>query len=152
VWIADYVSQNSQLPISQVQGFTQFVAKQDVVATQNSTTSTSFVALSAAGPTLDNLQRGTYILQYGAAIQPVANAQPGGLIVPYINTVYAGDDYRIWGSGDASTALLGNSVARSAVIDLTENSNSVTLKYASWNGGQTFFENRWLMALRIANL
>lgn len=150
VWIADYVSQNSLLPISQVQGFTQFVAQQNVVTANESTSSTSYVDLATVGPEIDGLAKGKYVILYGCAIAGASDTD--GLASLSINSAAPDDNDGIHG-GSPTGDILSMSVARVLVKDLTENENTLRMKFRRELGaGTVTFWQRWLVTLRIASL
>lgn len=150
VWIADYVSQNGLLPIGQVQGFTQFVAQQAVVTANQSTSSTTYVDLATVGPEIDGLAKGKYVILYGCAIAGAGDTD--GIASLSINGA-APDDNDGVHAGSPSGDILSISVARVLVKDLTENENTLRMKFRKELGPSSVtFWQRWIVTLRIASL
>lgn len=148
---ADYVSQNSLLPISQVQGFTQFVAQSDKIldGTNATTTSTTYTDLSTVGPQLTGLAAGQYLFFYGFT----GGGTTGGLIT-YASLSFNG------GSPSASDFAEvfsgpGPSVGSYSVMGLTPktltgSNNTVKMQYKT-SGGTSSYANCWLTSLRVGN-
>lgn len=149
VWMADYVSQNSLLPISQVQGFTQFVAQQDVVTANESTSSSTYVDLATVGPQITGLSKGKYIILYGCAIAGASDTD--GLASVSINGAAPDDNDGIHGGSPAGD-ILSISAARVLVKDLAENENTLKMQFRVELGSSVTFWQRWLVTLRIASL
>jgi hypothetical protein len=149
VWIADYVSQNSLLPISQVQGFTQFVAQTDKILTAQTTTSTSYADLTTAGPEVTGLSAGQYLFLYG-----FTGGGVGSGIISYASPSFNGDtpssDDLIEVFSGPGPSFGSYSVMGSTLKTLTENNNSAKLQYQT-SSGTSSFEKRWLTALRVGN-
>jgi hypothetical protein len=141
-WLADA----PVFPISQVFGFTQFAAQTAVVATLESTTSTSYADLATAGPTLSALPDGKYVVVVAAA----ADASAAG--------VDCWMSYSV--NGDSATDARGSRVATASIaglsmfstVSLSNNgSSTLTAKYRT-SGGTSSFTNRCLFALKYGNL
>jgi hypothetical protein len=152
--LADYVAQNSLIPVSQLRGFTQLVAQQDEIFTPESTTSTSYADLTTAGPQLTGLERGVYIIQYGCecGATPIPASADSAIMSPSINGATPDETARVVFQSLFSTAQLSANVARALRVELSENDNSIKLQYRCINGNGVSFADRWLTALRIGNL
>lgn len=152
VWIADYVSQNSLLPISQVQGFSQFIVKQDTVDTgETRAWEDAYDDLATVGPQLTEVGSGKYLVMYGAQVATTEGDVKPQMSID-INAAGATDTDSIY--FQASSSRLNAPLMRALIIDLTESSNSLVCKYKRTGSGATVatFSSRWLIALRIANL
>jgi hypothetical protein len=152
VWIADYVSQNSLLPISQVQGFTQFTAKQashNFGGSPSSTTSATFANVSPSVE-LTDISPGQYLLFYGGNGLP--GVQDLGYIGLSINSAVpvSGEYVQFWGGNGPAGGT--NSHMLVAYKTLTESINTLTIQIAVQTGGDTFQVNyAFVTALRIGN-
>ena len=93
----------------------------------------------------DDLPKGKYILAYGANVNSNGGAN-FALLSPQVNSIAPSDNDRAGASGTNQI-----SVSRLAAFDLAEDVNTVTLKYRVDSGTGTF-RNRWLIALKFANL
>lgn len=146
-YMVDYLSVNQPLvPISQISGFSQFTAKFDLVATAQSTSSTSFVDLGTVGPQLTGLPRGSYVILFGAQYAKAS----GATMSVSLNGASADVED---GATTAVNTGAGMSIMRAVAKTLTDpESNSVVVKYKSDDGGSSSWQNRWLIVLRYANI
>lgn len=144
VWIADYVAQNLMVPISQVQGFTQFTASYATVLTTEEVTSTTYTDPTTPGPTITGLADGQYLLIFGFQLGPASNLTSAHMS-PSVNGATPSDD------DSAQTRAVEGGTAR-AVVKTVEGtgSNTVKMQYRRVGGTDGDFERRWLVALRIA--
>jgi hypothetical protein len=147
VWIADYVSQNLSLPISQVLGFTTFVAQTtDPVNTAEATGSTSYTNLATVGPTLTGISDGLYVVLFGCRISHSLGGGDAGLMSVQGNAVAATDTNAI---NSNATTQVGTNVAFQ-LHELRANSNTLTAKYRTTAGTATF-DGRTMLAIKIGN-
>ena len=151
VWIADYVSQNGLLPISQVQGFTQFTANQNVILTNESTTSTSYTNLATVGPTVDDLSPGKYLIQYGCILGNTTGAGKTDWVSVSINGAAATDADGMFYFNGPGAAFGSAFLFRPLIKDLTASTNSVQMKYRSGDGTNAQYNTRHLIVIRVAN-
>lgn len=148
--LADYVSQNSLIPVSQVRGFAQTVAQQIVktYSVASTTTSTSYTDLSSA-PELTELGKGQYLLIYGFTGHGAANDL--GVMSLSINGAAPSDDDACYSFGGPGVNTGPSSYMRAAYKTLTQNENTVRLKYKSNSGGTVSVNFAYLIAVRIGN-
>jgi len=145
-WLSAYVETNPPiLPISQIVGFTQFTPNQVLTSGAVSTTSNTYVSLSG-GPTFSNLADGLYLLLYGAQSNPTT----GNLLYvsPSVNSATPSDTV-------AATVSTGGSISimSATTVSLSNNGvNTVELQYKSSGGANSQFANRFLIAIKYANL
>lgn len=148
-YIPDFLeTQRLEIPIGQVFGFSRFTADAAAdVHTNESTTSTSFVDLTTAGPSMFGLASGHYIIAFGAACYGSA-ANVGAVLAPSIGGAAALDANRV-----ISTSTTAVSVSRIITATLAGASNDIVMKYRVDTAGQAAnFLDRWLVVLRYANL
>ncbi len=127
------------IPLSQLVGFTQFVA-QGQTGAGTSTTSITYAPLN--GPSLTGLSPGKYLLIYGlGAVNGVSDTLMG--ISVNGDTPLDSDSVRVSASGDGLFA------ATIRFVTLTANSNSLAAMYRCPSGGSGFADG-WLLALRYA--
>lgn len=135
------------VPITSILGFSQFTANVATdVATQETTTSTTYTDLATVGPSLSNLPDGKYLLLYGCMAKTDA-AGNGVYMSVQVNATAASDS-------DVAYSESGNfiSVMRATAKTFSNGgNNSVTVKYKSTAAHTATFLNRWLIALRYAN-
>lgn len=149
---ADYVSQNSLLPIGQVQGFTQFIVKNDVIATsEDRSWANAYADLATVGPQLSDLSRGKYLVMFGCQLL-TGEASVEAFMSIDINGAGATDANGL--RFQSSSLGIEIPLMRAIVLDLTESTNSIVCKYKRIGNGATVatFFARWLIALRIENL
>lgn len=149
-WMIDKVaSSGMDIPVSQLQGFTQFTAQlSSLIATDQFTVSTSYVGLTTVGPELLLLPDGQYLFFYGADINiDTATLNPARMSIQ-VNAVAAADADACLTATQATTSVM---TVRAKVLS-NDGNNSVTAKYRSNVGTtQAHFANRWLIGLRYAN-
>lgn len=133
-------------PISQVFGFVQFTAlSAPVVITTETIASGVYGDLATVGPTLTGLPDGQYLIIFGALVHTSA-AGIASLMSVQPNSTLAVDSDAL-----QSQAVDPVSCARAITKSLSNNgSNTLTAKYRS--GGTGTYSNRWLLALKYANL
>ena len=150
-WLKDLlVVLGFEVPISQIQGFAGFrPTVATPVLTQETTTSTSYTDLATVGPAIAGLADGVYEIKFGAS---AANAGTGiaSRMSVSVNGGAASDNDCTLSGGVAN-----HNSADSRVVVKTlqnDNNNTITAKYRSGNAaGTAFFQNRWLVATRVAN-
>ena len=149
-WVIKYIENNPPvLPISQIFGFTQFVATFEQVPAADSTTSTTYADLSGgANPELTELPKGRYLLLYGASLSNSAGAAENYVSVSVNGAAASDNDSGLFGSTGTTQA----SVVGATVKDLDQDSNTVTVKYRQSGGITMTARRRWLIALKIANI
>lgn len=124
-------------PVSQVVGFGQFLVQPATdVLTSESTSSATYVDLATVGPSLSTLGDGKYLVFFGFVVAAGTNQ---GLMSISVN-------------GASATDSLSTSTARAVAVTLSGGgANTIVSKYRS-PGGTCGFLNRWLLALRYANI
>jgi len=143
-YVLDWIqTQRLTIPIGQVFGFTQFTAKSDRVDAGESTTSTSYGDLTTAGPEIDGLSDGAYILFYGATMFQTSGGE--ALMSPSINSAAASDSIAA-----KTAASTDQSVMTAYTATLSSGANSVAMKYRA-SAGTSDFAARWLIAIKYAN-
>jgi hypothetical protein len=149
VWIADYVSQNSLLPISQVQGFTQFTAKQDSRVLSSSTTSSTTYVDFDTNVELTGLSAGQYLLFYGGNGLP--SIADGGAIAPSVNgaTPDTAEAALYWGGNGPAGGTV--STTRALYKTLSESANTVKLQYKTDSSATFTVTFAFIIAIRIGN-
>jgi hypothetical protein len=145
-YILDYI-QTSRLiiPIGQVFGFAQFTAQIVTDASGVTSSSTSYGdPVGTAGPLLDGLPSGNYVVAHGA-VSKNNTSSDNALVSVQVNGT-AADDV------DATFATVTEyvSVSRMNLKNLPNPSNSLSLKYRV-TGGTGSYQNRWLLALKYSN-
>ena len=150
--LADYVSQNSMIPVAQIRGFSQTVAHQHIIDTSETRAwSSSYGDMATVGPKLENLGAGKYLVMYGAQCQTTESGSEPFMSID-VNGAGATDADSVTVQTGSVTITLP--MVRAQVIDLTESDNSIVCKYKRIGNGTTVatFFARWLIALRIGNL
>ena len=139
------------IPISQIQGFSQFAAQYATVTTEQAITSDTYADLGTAGPSLSNLPSGKYLFLYGAALEgrPTDNGTIAWMSVS-VNGAAASDS-----DGIRQQGALAIPASRATIATLRTPSNTVTAKYR-WSSSGVPASNptasyRWLVALKYAN-
>lgn len=112
------------------------------VATQESTSSTSFAALSTAGPSVTAPLAGDYIIRHGTWINP-SSTETGQMSFDIGGTGASGNDnVAVYGPGG------GISVARENQATLAA-SDAIVAKYKSVGGSSVTFAARWLSLIPV---
>ena len=133
------------IPVTQIIGFSQFsVQPATTISTNESTSSTSYGALTTPGPVLSGLPDGKYVFLFGA--NAVMTAAGQGLMVLKINSVAPVDADSLQTQSTASTSL-----ARAIVSTLSGGGNNTVTAQYRVSASTCTFGSRWLIALRIAN-
>jgi hypothetical protein len=145
-WLVDYLAVNgSKIPVSQIEGFSRYVARNQTVLTEESTPSTTYTDLATVGPSITGLATGQYQLQYGFMLGLVSNVT-SALMAPSLNGSTPSDDEA------ARTRVTETGVSRATLLAIPEGSNNtVTMKYRQEGGTIGYFSNRWLLLTRIGN-
>lgn len=146
-WLADA----PVFPISQVFGFIQSQASVSAVAASVSRSSSTFATLSG-GPSLSNLADGHYLVLWGAAAAGNAGVSNAEMAVGVngVTNVAGGDHTQIafTSSGTSTSITSGDTFTLS-----NKNSNTLDGIYlSSDNSFSCSWQNRWLIALKTANL
>lgn len=148
-WIVSYLEANPpQIPIGQIAGFSAFTANYaNQVLSGSITVANAWQTLGTVGPTVGNLPKGKYILQYGCNYDATFGA-----------TGYMG--YCLNGAAVPSSwvAIAPVNVERFMLmkadiieLPLDTSPNIITFKYQASSTGPSF-ANRWALALKYANL
>ena len=146
-WILDQIAlRGTPISVNQIQGFSGFQFQSAEVVTSEATSSLSYADLTTPGPTLSGLADGRYAVFIGGYFDtPLGN---GGAISLHVNgspsTGFVG-----MGSQDARLACSSSNLSVQTLTN--DNNNTLTLKYYV-SGGTTTFSNRWLTAVKYANL
>lgn len=123
----------------------------DPVATQESTTSTSYTDLTTVGPSLTNLADGQYIVAFGAAAGN-DTAGSGARMSVSVNGAAASDTNSMIVSGAASANIPGLYVFKVTLSAAAGGgTNSLAVKYRA-GANTAIFQQRWLIVFRIANV
>ena len=135
-----------QIPVSQLSGFSTFTAQfAPIIATVETTTSTSYVNLTTTGPQLTGLPDGQYVFIWSALAFCSASSDAAIMAVGYNgaatdNTVQARTNQTV----DYTSIVALN------IQTLSAGSNSVLAKYKT--GTSATFSNRSLLALKYDEL
>lgn len=139
----------AQIPVAQLQGFSQFNATHSFIFTLETRTSSTFGDLATVGPRITGLSDGKYVFYFGCAAW-VATAGTGKEALMDIQINSAAVD-----GNDACVSEVAQPVSIAIAVTKTiktGGNNSVTAKYASLdNVTQASFARRWLVAQRIGN-
>ena len=136
----------SQIPVSQLQGFSQFraTAAPDIL-TEQTTPSTSYTNLATTGPEITGLSDGQFLVLFGYT--GFAPAGTGSVMSVSVNGAAASDND--WATQDnASNASTSRIVLKTLA---GSGSNTITAKYRSKFAGTSTYSKRWLIALRTGN-
>jgi len=137
------------IPINQIQGFSQYLARAAFVFTSESLTAgTGYHDLATVGPQIDGLPDGKYAIFVSALVTTgVAGA---GYITPNVNggldNTPSDQD-----SGSLNTGSITATAMGFSLHTLNQGSNTVKAQYLA-NGATASFNNRRLLVLKIANL
>lgn len=137
----------SEIPISQISGFSGFTAQAATpVITSEGTTSTTFTNLATTGPELTGLADGQYVFIFGCS-SVNSGAATAQMSLSYNGAAPSGSD-----SADNSVNVFSGT-ARAVTKTLSNGgNNTVTCKYMSSSGASTAtFYNRWLVGIKFAN-
>lgn len=151
-WLMDFVATNIPLiPISQVFGFTQFTALMaPQITTNESTSSTAFVALTTAGPTL-TVEPGNYAVIWGAHAGNSASVGKAQMGISINSSNPADSDTNYWAVGTQSQEQ--GYATKTNTYTCPLGSNTITALYrTSAAGGNAVFQDRWMLAIKYANL
>lgn len=148
-WMTDRVAvAGLDVPIGQIVGFNLFVPQiAPDIATEESTTSTTYVSLTTTGPELSGLPNGSYLLLYSAEARS-SNTDGASAISPQVNSTAPSDGDSAAATGSSEIGMVGFTTKT-----LTAGNNTITLKYraAGSNPGTSSFKFRRLIALRYTN-
>jgi hypothetical protein len=165
VWIADYVSQNSLLPIGQVQGsqalqddiqtaLDQLSALSQIeyeyVSAEVTTTSTTYVTLSG-GPDVPSLDDGTYLalaIAYAGNTTAEVGASRFAIHLNGSQTGVSG----VEGVSFRNDSLKDNiSIAAVVTASAGAGANTIDVRYKKSDAaGTARFESRFLIVMRVA--
>ena len=141
----------SQIPIVQLQGFSQFTATPVTIVVSEATTSTSYTDLATVGPTVSGLSDGKYVLFFSCRVTKPASDGGGRVSLSLNGAAPSDDDMAIL--ADSSAVAQDTTISRAVQKTLqTEGSNSVTMQYKSITGTSISFALRSLIVLRYANV
>lgn len=126
-----------------------FFRSATVIATPESTTSTTYTDLSTVGPQLTGLSNGRWLFFWGCN-----HEASGGATICYMAIDAGGgpsDDYaarmRTVQDGDIAPGMYAQ------LVTLTGNdNNTVTAKYRKLSGSTPIFRERWLVGVRLGNV
>jgi hypothetical protein len=137
-------------PASQISGFQQFLAQSaPSVLTIESTTVTTYGDLATVGPSLTGLSDGNYIVLFGCRANGAA-ADSARMSISVNGTAASDSDDC---QSDSQNLIAGMSVMRAVPKRLNAGgNNTIVAKYRSQVGANVSFGNRWLTAIRWANL
>jgi hypothetical protein len=148
-WMIDRITLSGlQIPITQIQGFSQFTATPATsVTTAETTSSTSYTDLATAGPSLTGLSDGSYLVLYSAVVDISSGAGPV-FASPKINATEADDVDAL------ETAVLSRMTLTGFALKSLSNSgnNTVTMRYKVTGATTGRWRNRRLSVLKYANL
>ncbi len=131
-----------KIPASQITGFNQYQPlAAPTIATIQSTTSTTYTALTTAGPLLTAIEPATYLISFGCSAFG-ANAARMNIMIDGVTLDPADTNYC---SRDGSSP--GN-ISTTFQADVK---SSLTARYLSTVGGSVSFGNRWLTATKMSN-
>lgn len=135
-----------RVSLQRLTGRSLVVADPQFVATQESTTSTSYTDLTTAGPTQDSLPPGKYIFFFGA-IAKISTAGDAAKMSLNINGTVSEDTFV------AQTDLdRFHSIMAIQFVTLSNDNNSVVCQYKSSVGTSTAgFQARWIASLRYSD-
>jgi len=117
------------------------------VATEQSTTSTSYTDLATVGPTVTVPKAGVYRVDYGATLQNSVRDSDTVVGVHYGSTPVDGEAIQAEGIV-ISGSVIRTSQSRSIVVTVTAASQAVKLQYKVGSGTGTF-RNRWIIVTPI---
>jgi hypothetical protein len=145
-WLKDrLILDGFELPIGQIQGFAGFVFRGAEVVTNETTASTSYVDLSTVGPELTGLEDGSYAAFFGATVN--GGFTDVGSVGLSINGAAPSN-----ASASASTPATV-SVTRIKLVSLSaDGNNSLKVQYSTSSGTNVSFAQRFLVAVKYANL
>jgi len=145
-WLVAYIEANPPLlPISQITGFSQFLANSASVAARQSTSSTAYNDLGTVGPQLTSLADGVYLVLHGYVGSPSVAGQQCYQSIS-VNGSAAQDADSCQQGYDHDISVM------TAVVKTLQNGNenTITCKYRA-QGGTGSFGSRFLIALKVAN-
>jgi len=148
-WLVSYLEANPpQIPIAQVLGFSAFTANYAQQSLSSAiTVANAWQTLSNTGPSLLNLPKGKYVLLYGCNYDATGGAT--GYMGYCLNGASVPSAFVVIAPVNVERFML----MKADVIDLPLDSvpNTVEFKYQSTQVGPSF-ANRWVLALKYANL
>lgn len=148
-YMVDYLAVNQPLvPIGQISGFSQFTARAaQGPGSAEYGTSATYDDLATVGPQLTNLPDGNYVIGFGAiATSSVANKTAYTSIS--INGASATDSDGFNTLGLNGSTNVGGTMFLVKRLSASGN-NSLCLKYRTEDA--SYWQNRWLLALKYAN-
>lgn len=149
-YIVDYLAVNQpQIPISNIFGFSQFTAKEGntISSPTETTTSTSYTDLPTVGPTITGLPDGKYVIFFGNTSSTSSSSAQATTSVK-VNSIEASDTDMLL---NGSTVTVP--VSRAILKTLSNGgNNTLAMRYKVFTAGTGSFRDRWMIALRYANL
>jgi hypothetical protein len=145
-WLPEWITQAGiDVPISQIVGFSGFTAQAATpVATQESSSSTTYTDLATVGPQITGLPDGQYLLLFGLTMANGASTSYAGVKINSTDPADA-DAIQI-----TTTSAYGMAKAVVGTLDGGGN-NTVKLVYRSSTAVSAQFALRWLVALKVSN-
>lgn len=134
------------IPLSQISGFTQFVANYSEINTFESTSSNTYTDLATVGPQITGLPVGKYLFIFGAMCQLNAAATTGRMALN-IDGATPTDTQAV------TYAMSGDPQMNTrAIISTLTNTNGTIVKsqYHTSAALSIGFQYRWLISLRYA--
>lgn len=148
-YISDYVATHlNSLPLTQVYGFHIERYRQDVIATQQGTNSTSYTDLATVGPTLTEVPDGLYLIIVGCHMRPQTVYADIAMSFS-VDGAAASDDNAAWGNHPGSNVKVSLVDLRSAT---PEHQHTIQAKYKNPSGvNNHLFSNRFLIAVKVVS-
>lgn len=145
-WMVDTVARYGlPVPIGNIVGFSQFTAQiAATIPTDESTLSTSYTDLGTVGPTLTGLPDGSYLVAFGALVTGVSGTAYMGVKV---NAAEATDAAAM----KTNVANVPGTRIVAVTLDAGGN-NTLTARYRTTVAGSGSWSDRWMLALKYANL
>jgi hypothetical protein len=152
--IALYIEQRGlRTPVSNIVGFQQFAAiNATPVLTIESTASTTYTDLATTGPTLTGIANGNFLVLFGCRADPGGSTSAARMSISP-NGAAASDNNSC--SSDSQNLIAGMSIMRAFTVQLTTTAaggNTLQAKYRVTGATTGNFGQRWLVALRYANI
>ena len=143
--LVDYVAQSGvTIPVSQIIGFTTFTAQSaPLITASDTTTSTTYVDLAHAGPTLSNISNGKYVIAFGCNASN--SGQNATYASPSVNGATPSDN-----DACSNAQAASGSIARLTTATLSAGNNTVKIQYRTAAGTATYL-NRWMVLLKYTN-
>lgn len=149
-WWVDWLAGELSPMVLQLGGAAQlFFHAAPTVATEESTSSGSFVNLATTGPVLSGLSNGRWLFFWGFNLEAVTGT-PTGIMGLDVNGGGADANNVARAFGQVEGDFIPGVYAQLISI-LGNDNNTVTAKYAAL-GGTPYFRHRWLVGVRVGNV